>query len=366
MSHVAQLPGAAPATRCRLAKFWGTTMISPVYQYALELDGGRRRTSTSALQRADRRGHGQRLPLGQWSHLAVVVRHADEATFYVNGNGGEDRSARRTPSRPRDTVLLTGADIRPASTSGAASTTCASTTGPRPGWRCSDGHEHAAGRRRPTRGRRRSDHLAGGRRVGVAARRTITADASDDVGVAGVQFYVDGAAQAPRTRPRPTRPWDTRTVAERRAHADRASARRGRQHDAVGARHRERRQRRLLPERGARDRVRPADEHRVPAERAHARRRAGGQDQAPAAAVHHAGPDAVPPAHQRRQRPACSRACSTSRSTRTSPPTTTTTSSTRSGRRTRDRLSRFTANADLTGTVAGQRARPLPGSAGRQ
>ena len=32
----------------------------------------------------------------------------------------------------------------------------------------------------------------------------------------------------------------------------------------------------------------------------------------------------------------------------------------------RDRLSRFTANATLTGTVAGQRARPLPGSAGRQ
>ena len=32
----------------------------------------------------------------------------------------------------------------------------------------------------------------------------------------------------------------------------------------------------------------------------------------------------------------------------------------------RDRLSRFTANATLTGTVAGQRVRPLPGSRGRQ
>ena len=52
-------------------------------------------------------------------------------------------------------------------------------------------------------------------------------------------------------------------------------------------------------------------------------------------------------------RPACSRASTTSRSTRTSPPTTSTTSSTRSASPNRDRLSRFTANATLTGTVAG-------------
>ena len=55
-----------------------------------------------------------------------------------------------------------------------------------------------------------------------------------------------------------------------------------------------------LPERGARDRLRPADEHRVPARRSPARRRAGGQDPRPAAAVHPAGPDAVPAAHERR------------------------------------------------------------------
>ena len=33
-------PQGGTATRWPLAKFWGTTMTSPVYQYGLELDGG--------------------------------------------------------------------------------------------------------------------------------------------------------------------------------------------------------------------------------------------------------------------------------------------------------------------------------------
>ena len=108
----------------------------------------------------------------------------------------------------------------------------------------------------------------------------------------------------------------------------------GRQVDAVVGRQRDRRQRRLLPEPGARDRLRPADEHRVPAGRAHARRASW--------------PERSRSCRRRTRRqtrrrscssrtsvaPGCSRACSTSCSTRTSRRTTTTTSSTRSGCRT--------------------------------
>ena len=56
----------------------------------------------------------------------------------------------------------------------------------------------------------------------------------------------------------------------------------------------------LVPERDPGDRLQPADEHRVPARRAHARRGARRHDQGAAAALHAGRPDAVPAAHQRR------------------------------------------------------------------
>ena len=47
----------------------------------------------------------------------------------------------------------------------------------------------------------------------VSGNRTITADASDDVGVAGVQFYVDGAPQGPEDTTAPYGAnWDTRLI----------------------------------------------------------------------------------------------------------------------------------------------------------
>ena len=136
----------------------------------------------------------------------------------------------------------------------------------------------------------------------------MTADANDNVGVTGVQFLVDGATRpdAEDTNAPYALSWDTRTVANG-AHTLTARARdaAGNTHH-LGAGQRQRRQRRLLPERDPGDRVRPADDVRVPAGRPHARRRAPGQDQGPAAAVHPAGSGPVPADHQHRlgRRPA--------------------------------------------------------------
>ena len=153
---------------------------------------------------------------------------------------------------------------------------------------------------------------------------------------------------------------------QRRPHPDGEGARRGRQQCHVGAGHRQRRQHRLLPERGPRHRVRPADHLRVPARRPHAGRRARRarsrscrrRTRSPTRRRSCSSPTSA--------RPASSRASTTSRSTPTSPRTTSTTSSTRSARPNHDRVSRFTANAALTGTVAGQRVRALRGPAERR
>ena len=140
---------------------------------------------------------------------------------------------------------------------------------------------------------------------------------------------------APRTRPRRTAFSGTPDRSPNGAHTLTARAR-----DAAGnatlsapvtvnvAQHE------LLPERGPRDRLQPADEHRVPARTAHARRRAGRKDPGAAAAVHARPIRRRSCSSRTSARPASSRASTTSRSTRTSRRITTTTSSTRSARRT--------------------------------
>ena len=54
----------------------------------------------------------------------------------------------------------------------------------------------------------RLGHLAGGG-CGLSGARTLQADAIDDVGVAGVQFYVDGNPQGPEDTIAPMRPTGT-------------------------------------------------------------------------------------------------------------------------------------------------------------
>ena len=124
----------------------------------------------------------------------------------------------------------------------------------------------------------------------------VTADADDDVAVAGVQFLVDGTADRRGGLDRPLR----RAV----GHAHRQQwcacahcpgAGRLRKHRALRACHDQRGQHELFPERDPCHRVQFAHEHRIPPRRPYARGRTRGDHQGAAAAVHPARSDAVPP-----------------------------------------------------------------------
>jgi hypothetical protein len=68
-----------------LGKFWGLTMSSPYYQYGLELDGGTVPDFYVGTAAGFTVGSmGSALPLGQWSHVAVIF-NGTQAQFYVNG-----------------------------------------------------------------------------------------------------------------------------------------------------------------------------------------------------------------------------------------------------------------------------------------
>ena len=74
---------------------------------------------------------------------------------------------------------------------------------------------------------------------------SVSASASDNVGVVGVQFKLDGANLGAEDTTAPHEfTWNTTGGGERDAHADRGGARRGGEHDDVGAGHGDGRERR--------------------------------------------------------------------------------------------------------------------------
>ena len=207
------LGGSTGGDKVVLGKFWGPTMSSPYYQYGLELDGGtvpHIYVGTAAGLTGG--AMGSALPVGQWSHLAIVI-DSGQALFYVNG------SLRATASlasvvTPRDSVLYMGSDIRPsqffngtlddvrlyarAQTSLEVLNDINTPLAPP----APDPSAPSVSISSPAEG------------AVVSGNRTVTADATDDVGVAGVQFYVDGATQGPEDTTAPfAAVWDTRGVA---------------------------------------------------------------------------------------------------------------------------------------------------------
>jgi glucose/arabinose dehydrogenase/chitodextrinase len=207
-------PTGGTGDQVLFAKGYNGSMVSPYYQYAVELRGGGISPAlligtAGGLKEASM---GSALPKGQWSHFAVVFNGA-QAAFYLNG--ALVRTATLAASVvQRDTPLRLGADAQPgqflngslddvrlygrtltqaevqddmntalASPAGGSSAPAVSIVSP------------------PGNGQ-------------VSSIITITANASDDVGVAGVQFYVDGGTVGPEDTVDPYGAvWDTRAFA---------------------------------------------------------------------------------------------------------------------------------------------------------
>jgi glucose/arabinose dehydrogenase/PKD repeat protein len=197
------------------AKFWNTTMTDPVYQYAVELHGNGTTPvfylgTTAGLRSA---AMGSALPVGQWSHLAITF---DGLTvrFYRNGTLVSSPTVVASTLTPRDTPLHLGADIRPTQFFNGTvddvrlyGRTLTATD-----VQSDMNTPLAAGSADPSAPTVSITFPANNAQVG--GNVTITADAADDVGVAGVQFFVDGSPLGPEDLQAPyAANWDTRTYA---------------------------------------------------------------------------------------------------------------------------------------------------------
>ncbi|MFO1098478.1 MAG: Ig-like domain-containing protein [Xanthobacteraceae bacterium] len=192
-----------------VGKFWNTTMSSPYYQYGLELGGGNRTdfyigTSSGPLTALN----GTTLPFNQWSYLAITFDGAQVRT-YVNGtlantqaltasitargnsmNIGADTSTQQIYKGTLDDLriysrVLTQTEIQ------------IDMTTPVGGG--------------PVAGSPEVTIVFPAINAQVGGIVNVTADANDDTGVANVRFYVDGAAAGvPDTTDPYAFAWDTR------------------------------------------------------------------------------------------------------------------------------------------------------------
>ena len=193
-------------------KFWSGTMASPFYQYGLELLGG----STPSLLIGTASGAatasmGSPLTLGQWSHLAIAF-NGTQARFYVNGNLVSSPSLSANISA-RDSLLHMAADASAHQffngtlddvrlyTRAQSQTEVQSDMNTPLSAPAFDPTAPSVTITSPV-----NDAV-------VSGSRTIIADAADDVGIAGVQFYVDGTPVGPEDSAPPfAANWDTRLI----------------------------------------------------------------------------------------------------------------------------------------------------------
>gem|GEM_PF-698801 len=203
----------AGGDRAVIGKFWNTTMTSPFYQYGLELDGG----STPHFYVGTAGGlvgaaMGSALPFGQWNHLAVVF-NGSQVQFYLNselvstqplsasitarGNQmriGADANGTQIFNGTMDDVrvyarVLTQLDIQVDMDTPLGGPSGSDTTPP------------TVSITFPANNAQVNDII------------TVTADAADNIGVAGVQFLVDSTnVGAEDGTPPYGLSWDTRTA----------------------------------------------------------------------------------------------------------------------------------------------------------
>ena len=193
-----------------IGKLWNTTQSSPFYQYGLELGGGNRTDFYVGTASGPRVAlAGTTLPFNQWSYLAITFDGAQVRT-YVNGtlvntqalsatitargnpmNIGADASTAQFYKGMLDDLRIYNRVLTQAQVQSDMTTPVG---GP------------AVGSPQVL-----IDFPASGAQVGGIVN--VTADASDDTGVASVQFYVDGVATgSPDTTDPYALAWDTRTV----------------------------------------------------------------------------------------------------------------------------------------------------------
>ncbi len=204
-------PASSSGDELLLAKFWTTSMTAPFYQYGLELQnngtvphffvgtsGGVKETSM-----------GSAVPIGVWSHLAVTF-DGSTARYYLNGNLVASPAMSAALSA-RTSVMNVGADLGPGQYfSGslddlrlygrAESQAEVQTDMTTPlTARTSGGSGPTVSITSPANGAQ------------VSGTITATAVADADLGVAGVQFYLDGSALGPEDTVVPYgADWDTR------------------------------------------------------------------------------------------------------------------------------------------------------------
>jgi glucose/arabinose dehydrogenase len=193
-----------------IGKFWNTTMTSPYYQYGLELGGGNGTdffvgTTSGTLAAYG----GTTLAYNQWTYLAITFDGAQVRT-YVNGNLANTQALAASITA-RGNAMNIGADASPAQFNKGllddlriynrvltqAQIQADMTAGV--GGPASNAPQVSI------------DFPASGAQVSNIVN--VTANATDDTGVASVQFYVDGnATGAPDTSSPYALAWDTRSV----------------------------------------------------------------------------------------------------------------------------------------------------------
>ena len=191
-----------------LGKFWNTTQSSPFYQYGLELGGGNRTDFYVGTTSGPRTAlAGTTLPFSQWSYLAITFDGAQVKT-YVNGALVNTQALSATITA-RGNAINVGADATPAQFNKGM---------------LDDLRIYS---RVLTQAQIQTDMAApvGGTTAGspqvlidfpvngaqVSNIVNVTADATDDTGIASVQFYVDGIATGAADTTDPyALAWDTR------------------------------------------------------------------------------------------------------------------------------------------------------------
>lgn len=217
-------PAGGSGDQVVMGKFWNTTMTSPYYQYGLEFQNNGTipvfeiGTPTSTI----RATMSTSLPVGQWSHLAVTF-DGSMARFYLNGN------LLNTPAMTT-TITARGVDMRVGADISGFQFFKGTLDDVRIYNRTLDQAEVQSDKLTPLPSPSVDPSAptvavtapANGSQVGGIV--TITADAEDDVAVNRVQFLVDGVAIGPDDSTEPYAiNWDTRTLANG-AHAITARA----------------------------------------------------------------------------------------------------------------------------------------------